>query len=128
MVVADQVDTMYAGNRRVLKFAVTDEDNGGAPMDLTGRIVKFALARFDAEGQPLKANPLVDKRSDTSGDIVITSAVGGLVEVTLVPADTASLADAGETAYYFELEVFQGTDGIVVASGTETIRRNVTNA
>jgi len=127
MVVADQTDTMYANNRRVLKFTVTDEDNGGA-LDLTGLVVKFALARFDSEGQPIKSNPLVDKRSDVSAEVTITDAANGLVEVELVTSDTASLADQGETAYYFELEVFDGTDPVVVATGTLTIRRNVTNA
>lgn len=128
MAVITLIDIMWAGNRRLLRFTVTDEDGSGAK-DLTGLIVKFALARFDTSGNPVKSNPLIDKRSDTSSDVTITTPLSGIVEVVLVPADTASITPV-PAAYYMELEVFNASnaDPVVVATGTLTINRNVDNA
>ena len=128
MVVANLTDIIYAGNRRVQQFTVTDEDSVGSPAyDLTGLIVKYALARF-SNGAPLKDDPLLDfATTDGSPQVVITVAASGIIEVTLLPADTSGLQPDD---YYFELEVFNaaGDEGVVVATGTLTVRTNVENA
>ena len=130
MATTDLTDSMFAGNNHEQVFTVLD-NAGTAAEDLTGRIVKYALARFDANSQPIKSNPVVDM--NTTADptqVVITTPASGIVTVTLLPADTTTLADAGSTDYYFELEVFDAGDTIpvIVSTGTLTINRNVTNA
>lgn len=127
MVVANLTDTIYAGNRRIQRFTVVDEDTAGSPaFDLTGLVVKYALARFGTNGEPLKSSPLLDL-SSTGAQVTITTPASGIVEVELLPADTVDLTPGD---YYFELEVYNGaeTEGVVVATGTLTVRTNVENA
>src|SRR5262245_31078550 len=129
MVQANLTSFLYAGNRRVMRFTVTNEDTAGSPpYDLTSSIVKFALAAFGGNGLPLKKNPKLDFSSlDASPQVVVTTPLSGIVEVELLPADTINLAPGD---YYFELEVFNNTQtqSVVVATGTLTIRTNVENA
>lgn len=128
MAVTGQIDTIYQGNRRILRFTVTDEDTSGSPAkDLTGLVVKFALAKIDANGNPIKTNPLLDLNSTAHPtQVIITDAANGIIEVTLLPANTSGL---NPTDYYFELEVFDGSgNGVVVATGTLTVNVNVVNA
>lgn len=128
MAVTDQLFTLWSGNRRIIEFTVEDEDNPGNPLSLTGYVVKFALARFDRNGDPIKANPLIDMRSDTSSQVTITDAANGVVEVELLEADTVNIQPTPGD-YYFELEVFDvSNNSVVVATGTATIKRNVDNA
>lgn len=128
MVVADQTDSMYQGNRRKLVFTIVDEDSPltvKPPKDLTGFVVKFALARFDQNGLPVKKNPLVDL-SSTGSQITVTGADNNVIEVTLEFADTATVSP---NDYYFEVEVFDVmANSEVVATGTLTIMVNVNNA
>jgi hypothetical protein len=128
MVVANLTTFLYAGNRRILRFTVTDEDTAGSPAyDLTTSVVKFALAAFGGNGLPLKKNPKLDFSSlDASPQVVITTPASGIVEVTLLEADTENLPPAN---YYFELEVFNNTQtqSVVVATGTLEVRVNVEN-
>lgn len=128
MAVTGQVDTIYQGNRRTLRFTITDEDTSGSPAkDLTGFTVKFALAKFDANGNPIKTNPLLDLNSTANPtQVIITDAVNGIVDVTLFPTNTSTLTPAD---YYIELEVFDGSgNGVVVATATLTINVNIINA
>lgn len=128
MAVTGQVDTIYQGNRRILRFTITDEDTSGSPIkDLTGLVVKFALAKLDVNGNPIKSNPVVDLNSTShSLQVVITTPTNGIVDVILLPANTSALIPGD---YYFELELFDGSgNGVVVATGTLTIEVNVTNA
>lgn len=130
MAVEDQADTMYANNRHILKWNGLTEEGGVALLDLTGRIVKFALSRKRADGSPI-LTPVLDFRSDAvSPQVTIPNPVAGNphVLVELLPADTAALAPR-ETDFYFELEVFESdeSDPVVVATGTLTIKPNVVN-
>jgi len=126
MVQTSQNDVMYANNRRVITWPVKDED-GTSVKDLSGLTVKYALTRIGPNG-PITTGPLIDK-SSSGADVTITDAINGIVTITLNPADTAALAAAGETVYYHELEVFDGSgNGVVVATGNMTIRPNITNA
>jgi hypothetical protein len=137
MVVADQTDTMYADNYHTLEWQAL-LDGGGAVLDLTGRIVKFALARFNSAGVPLRENPVLDFASDdVSPQVTVPNPNPDIdtgpfphVIVELLPVDTATLAPVKDVAFYFELEVFEG-DGsrpVVVATGTLTVKLNVENA
>jgi len=133
MAVTGISDEMWAGNRRVLKFTVLDADaTTSTPLDLTGRVVKFALARFSQSGAPIVSSPVVDKASDTDPtNVAIKSpASAGVVWVTLTPTDTAALARAGDELLYMELEVYDAgeVNPVVVLTGTETVHPNVVNA
>jgi len=126
MVKTGLTDTIYAGNRRVLTFTIEDQDAGdGSAKDITGFTVKFALARTDANGEPITSSPLIDLSSSGS-QVVITDAANGVVQVTLGGSDTDSIVPGD---YYFELEVFDSSsNSTVVAVGTMTIEPNVDNA
>lgn len=124
MVNKNQDAEMYAGNKRSLQFTISDEDTTGSPAkDLSGLTVKFALSLMDSSGN-FQTTPTVEKTTDNSGEITISGSSNEIATVVLVPADTSALA--GD--YYMELEAFDGTPaGIVLATGTLTIIRNVTN-
>lgn len=118
----NQTDTIFAGNRHVVEFTVTDEDNS-TPLNLTGLVLKYTIARFDQASNPITSSPLVEKITGTG--IVHTDAVNGVAEVTFEESDTI---DFVPDDYYFELEVFDATpEGVVVATGTLTVHPNVTN-
>lgn len=129
MAVENQTDSMFAGNRHVLRWAgITDADGSGL-LDLTGRIVKFALTRKSSAGDPL-LTPILDFSSATSGQVLIPNPVTGSPHVTveLLPVNTATLAPK-ETVYYCELEVYEAgnLNPVVVATLDLTIKPNVTN-
>ena len=121
----DLYDEMFAGNKRVQRFTIEDEDAGdGSAKDLTGLTVKWILTNVDKKGTPT-ATPLLDKAS-TGPDVSVTDAANGIVEVTIQKADTSGFS-AGN--YYFEVEVFDGSgDPVVTSTGTLRIFPNVTNA
>lgn len=131
MAVRDQTDQMFAGNDRVLRFTMTDEDAGGDfDLTLAGRVSRFALAQIGPNG-PITATPVVTKDQGNPGEITLDPIHGlgtNIANVNLVGADTAALADAGSTDYYFEYEVTEAGGGtIVMATGTLTIDPNVVN-
>lgn len=123
MATTDLAVSFYAGNRHVLRFTITDEDTTGSPAkDITGKTLKFAMSKF-SNGVPLKT-PVLEK--STASGIVITDGTNGECEVTILDTDTAAFLPAD---YYFELELFEPgpTDPLVVATGTITLLRNITN-
>lgn len=125
MAVQNVLDEMWAGNRRVQRFTITDEDQAGSPAkDLTGLTIKWALSRIGSGGE-FNTTPIVEKTSDNPGEIdLVGPATDGIVDVTLVEADTLTL----QGKFYFELEVFDATpEGVVVTTGELTINRNVVN-
>lgn len=137
MVVADQVVVRYANNKVVLEWdGIEDEDAGdGSLIDLTGRIVKFALTRF-ANGEPVATPELSFSSDDVSPRVEIPNPnpsapdpTNPHVRVTIDDSDTVDLAPS-TTDFYFELEVFEadGTDGVVVSTATLTLKPNVGSA
>lgn len=118
--------TIYKNNRVILEFSIVDEDASGEPaLDVTGYTIKYAIAPFDLNGNPLVNSPVIDE-STAGAKVVVTSAVGGLVEVRLGAADTDLLRVAD---YYHELEVFDASNNpVVAATGTLTVLPNVVNA
>lgn len=102
---------MFSGNTRVLKVAVLDQDE--VKVDLTGATATFVL--MPAPGQVATLTKTV------GSGIVITDALNGLLEITLLPADTDPLRGT----FAHELEV---TDAVArkttVLFGTVNIKVN----
>lgn len=134
MAVTDQTDTMFAGNLHEMEWAGLLDHGGPGLLNLTGRIVKFALAKYRADDPtvPKRTAPLLDFNSEDhpAQVAIVGDPLDGHVLVTLLPADTAGFANNADTDYHFELEVFEGdeSDGVVVATGKLTIKVNVDNA
>lgn len=135
MATTGQTWTRFASNDFQLEWAgITDSDAADPTdlKDLTGKIVKFALARYSASGAPVTADPILDFASDdASPRVTVPNPVTGdpHVVVAIQAADTEGLAPI-DTDYYVELEVFDSGDTVpvVVATGTLTLRPNVENA
>lgn len=128
MAITGQSASVYQGNRRVLRFFITDEDTVGSPAkSLSGLKFKFALAKFDATGNPIKKNPIIDMNSDNDPtQMVVFDEPNGVFDVVLIPGDTSSLAAID---YYFELEAFDASNnGVVTSTGTLSVLLNVNNA
>lgn len=128
MVVADQTFEIYAGNKVKLAFTLLDKDQEPAvPLDLTGRVLKFTLSKINATTGEFPATPKLEKKSTVGSEIVITNAPGGECEVNLNGADT----DAFLGEFHFELEEYDpggvDLDGVVLATGTCTILKNLVN-
>lgn len=104
---------MFSGNTRVLKVSVLDQDE--AVVDITGASAEYIFAKRAGH------SPAIFSKTVGSG-IVITDATAGLLEVTIVPADTESLVGA----YHHELEI-QDASGrrTTVLFGTVNVRLNV---
>jgi len=132
MAVLNQAVVMFANNRRVLRWNGITSEGGASLIDLTGRIVKFGLCRLSSKtGEPNYKVPVLDFSSDDVGpQVTIPNPITGSphVEVELLAADSAALAPK-DTAYYGELEVFEGdeSDPVVVATIDFLIKANVVN-
>lgn len=132
MAIENQSAEMFANTRHLLQWDQILDDAGTGPEDLTGRIVKFALTTKDDDGNLNLESPVIDFRSDVSGQVTIPNPTGVTplhVQVELLPADTATLAPI-TTVYGWQLEVFEG-DGsapVMLATGDLTIKPNITNA
>jgi len=129
MAVRDQKDEAFANNPHTQAITVVDDDQTGSPkppLNLTGRVAKWALTDIDPATGLYGTTPLFEKKSTVGGQIVFTDAPAGKLDVNIVPADTAALPAAD---YYFELEIFDGSglNGVVVATGTLTLFANVEN-
>jgi len=90
-------------NDVILIYTVVDQDN--AAVDLTGATINWSIR------QSLDHTPAIEK-STTSG-ISITSASGGVFQVTINSADTTDLAVANEvTSYYMEAVITDSSNKI----------------
>ena len=102
---------MYSGNTRLLKVSVLDQDD--AIVDLSGASATFVLMK--RPGQVAMITKTV------GAGITITNAVGGEMEVLLVPADTEPLRGA----FAYEVEVTDASGRkTTVLFGTVTIKVN----
>lgn len=82
-----------AGDKKIIVVTVLDASGDAQNLTETPAI-RFALAR------QLGAETLVEKT--LGAGVEVTDGPGGVIEVTLSPADTASLRPGG---YYFEVEL-----------------------
>ena len=102
--------TVNQGNTVTLDVAVTTA--AGAPVDLTGSTLRFAVRRSPSD-------PIILDKTSSGGGITIAPGTGGTATVSIVAADT----EAGPTGIFaWELE---GTDPAgkvtTLASGTFVI-------
>lgn len=124
MVQTGLTDVMYAGNGRELEYTIVDEDNAGAPLNITSFRIKWAISALASDGS-FSTSPVLSKDSNVGTQITKPTPTSGVCVVTLDPADTASL---GGRTFYMELEVFDASGiPVVVATGTLEIRRNIAN-
>lgn len=126
MVKTSQNATVYRGNRKVLEYTITDEDNSNAALNITAYRIQWSATRTNASGQPIQNGAVIDLNSvDDTAQVVKTDAANGVVQVILLNANTNTLTP-GE--YYIELE---GVDGSghseVFATGTLTLEPNTDN-
>ncbi len=127
MAKTDQNATVYRGNRKVLRYTVTDEDNGGAALDITTYTIRWAATRTDTSGNPIESGAVIDlNTTDDPTQVVKTAPASGVVDVTLVEANTTELTPG---TYYIELEgVDASAHSEVFAVGTLIIEPNIDNA
>lgn len=118
---------MYRGNRKVLRYTVTDEDNSGAALDISSYTIRWAATRTNASGNPIETGAVIDLNSTSDpSQVVKTTPASGIVDITLLEADTTSLTPG---SYYIELEGVDGSgNSEVFAVGTLTLEPNIDNA
>ena len=73
----DQDFSMYAGDTKIIQVTVTDST--GAPKDITGATINWALQQV---------YKTIIEKSITTGGIVITDATNGVFQILLLPIDT----------------------------------------
>lgn len=101
--------TMFSGDTKTLAVSVTEESDN-SPTNIENATVAWKVARS------LKTAAVISK--STSSGITITSGTLGLLEITLDPADTASLS--GD--YMHELQItFQDGEVATVMKGVMTV-------
>lgn len=131
MAAENQSMEMFANTRHLLQWDQILNNAGTGPENLTGRIVKWALAQLDENGNLLIESPLLDFRSDVGTQLTVPNPTGATplhVQMELLPANTATLAPI-PTTYGWQLEVFEG-DGsapVMLATGTILMKPNITN-
>lgn len=117
---------MTRGDSAVFEVAVaipaTAYDQVPTPVDITGATIWFTAKRrlADADGSAVIAKV-------TPSGVVITSAAGGLAEVRLAAADTASLE--APTTLHYDVQVRDATGQTrTVDAGLLVIQADVTRA
>ena len=126
MAVENQTAEIFADNRHLLRFTI--KDDAGAILDLTGKLVQFALA-LNSDSGPVLQDPLLDFKLGTSSQITVPTPTNGIAIVEILPGDTAALAPV-TTVYYGECEVIDadGSNAVVTSTVLVTIKPNVENA
>ena len=118
--------TFFAGNYRKLQFVITNADDGGNPLDLTNLTLKWAMSLGTISSY--SKTPKLEK-TEVAG-ITITDASGGLCDVEIYSADTASDNTNGikPSTYYWELEAEDTSNEFeVLAYGEIELKLNVEN-
>jgi len=120
MAIGAQADfEMHSGDHRDL--VVTVKDEAGALVDISGATMRWHLSKLDSSGsRPGPKGAALVQKSVGSG-IVLTTPASGVATVSLLPADTASLA--GE--FYHELEMVLGGKTSTVLFGKVTVLKDL---
>jgi len=127
----------YVNNRIEISFA-TLLDDGGVELDLSNRVVRFSCCLYRNSGVPNYGSPTLAFLSsdaapggETNPQVYIENVVTGdpRVVVTLLASDTASLPQNSTTVLHCQMEVTEsdGSSPVVVATGTLTLRPNITD-
>ena len=86
-----------SGDDFVFQFTVDDADNPGNVKNLTGAAITWALSQRQG------STPLFTKTA-IGTEILVPTPTNGILQVIIVPADTASLFGT----YWHELEIVDG--------------------
>ncbi len=113
-----------SGDTHTLTVTVDDGATPPAVVDITGATIWWWASRLSSNGK-FSATATLQKDNAGTGGITITDALNGEFQVTLAPADTATLA--GE--FYHEAQIRDGSGNIsTVLTGTLTIKRDLVTA
>jgi len=106
-----QMIELFSGDTKLINITVLDQDS--VVVDLTGASVDFIIAKYPGH------TALITKTIGSG--VVLTDAANGIMDVTLLPADTESL----QGAYNFQCKVtdLSGRESTVL-HGTVTILKN----
>lgn len=125
MVEVNQDVTLYKNNKATLRYVVVDNDAVGTPRkDITGLVIKWAMSIQNDNGQFDATSFDVEKKSTVSGEVTVTNAAQGELDVDIISADTISLPAA---SYRMQLEAFDGSEGVMLSTGKMTLLENITN-
>ena len=118
MTKVNQNFTLTSGDTRTLNYTLVDSAN--APLNLSGvTTVKWGMSKLKDDGT-FSTTPVVNK--SLSSGITITGVSTGELSVSLLPADTATLAGN----FYHELEIAIGADTVfTVSTGKATIVKDL---
>ncbi len=120
MSVQNALVEMFSGDDKILRYTVTD---GTTAIDIAGAAFRWGLFKLDPDATTPTARGTVltppGEKTVGSG-ITITTPASGILEVALVPADTADIK--GE--FYHELEMVLGGETSTVAFGQINIKRD----
>ena len=90
---------IFAGTTIVLSFAVVDDDAAGIPVDISlWTDIQFDMN--DDEQNPDAGNVIT---KNLAGGVAITDGPGGILEVTIDPADTSGVDYKTEHNHYWSL-------------------------
>lgn len=104
---------VYTGNTKYLRVTLTDPD--GSAHNLTGESINF-VAKATKAGDALITKNLV------SG-IEVVNAAGGVLKVSLLPADTTNLT---EGSYYYEIKVTSAlNEPVTVLDGLMVVKKSL---
>ncbi len=107
--------TIYRGEKKTWTCTVT---SGGTALDLTGATIRFAVRDAYPPSSIIADGDALISKSTASG-ITITNEAGGIFTLTLLKADTNTLA-CGDYQYGIEYENASGGP-FVIDQGTFTI-------
>ena len=121
MSVLNALVEIFSGDTKILRYTV--KDGLGVVINITGGAFRWGLFKLDPnESEPTaRGSALVPPgEKAVSSGITITDAVNGVLEVALVPADTATL----KGDFYHELQMVLGGETSTVAFGQINIKRD----
>jgi hypothetical protein len=99
--------TTYAGDTTTVDYTVM---LNGEPVDLTGLTLKWAARRSYGDTEAVI-------QKETGDGITHTDPQAGKARLTLLPADTASLAVSTTCTLVWALRLYDGSDVYTVATG-----------
>ena len=115
---------IHSGDSHTITVTVDDGATPPAAVDISGYTIWWWASRLSSSGK-FATTATLQKDNAGGGGIAITDAANGKFQITLAPADTASLT--GE--FYHEAQVRDGTGNIsTVLTGKLTIARDLVTA
>lgn len=116
----DQNETMKSGDAKTIRVTVTDDDNSGVPLDLSGMTIRWWASRKNSSG--VFSSTAIIQKDTVGGGITVPDAAGGVFEVSLDPADTE---DIGDAELFHEAQLTDSGSPSTIMDGTLTIQRDL---